>query len=188
MAINDKENPAKEAPVKETLANETVQDKTEVLDNRIKRIDEAHACFKNYTMAAIAVGFVPAPLIDIAALTAIQLKMVHKISSIYDIPFSKNLVKSIIGSIVGGSVAVTLAMPAASLLKLVPILGQTSGMISTAAIGAASTYAIGKIFAEHFESGGTFLDFDEEKARAHFKELYEEGKAFVASQKPAATA
>jgi hypothetical protein len=56
-------------------------------------------------------------------------------------------------------------------------------MLSTAAIGAASTYAVGKVFAEHFESGGTFLDFDEEKAREHFKAMYEEGKAFVSSQK-----
>jgi uncharacterized protein (DUF697 family) len=173
MATNDKETVAKEAP-----ANQT-----EALDQRIKRIDKAHACFKNYTMGAIAVGFVPVPLADMAALTAIQLKMVHSIANIYDVPFSKNIAKSILGSVLGGSIAVTLALPVASLVKLIPIIGQSSGIISTSAIGAASTYAVGKVFTEHFESGGTFLDFDEEKARSHFKELYEEGKAFVASQK-----
>jgi uncharacterized protein (DUF697 family) len=178
MATNDKET-----TVKETLTKETIHEKSEALDKRIKRIDQAHACFKNYATGAVAVGFVPAPLIDMAALSAIQLKMVHSISAIYDVPFSKNMVKSIIGSIVGSSVAVTLAMPIASMMKVIPIIGQSSGMLSTAVIGAASTYAIGKLFAEHFESGGTFLDFDEEKARAHFKELYEEGKAFVSSQK-----
>ncbi len=173
----------KENPAKETSAKEVPQDKIGVLDQRIKRIDKAHACFKNYTMGAIAVGFVPVPLADMAALSAIQLKMIHSIANIYDVPFSKNIVKSIIGSTLGGSVAVTLALPVASFIKLIPVIGQTSGMLSTAAIGAASTYAVGKVFAEHFESGGTFLDFDEEKARAHFKALYEEGKAFVASQK-----
>jgi uncharacterized protein (DUF697 family) len=91
----------------------------------------------------------------------------------------------LIGSILGGSIAVTLAMPVASFVKLVPIIGQSSGTISTALIGAASTYAVGKIFVEHFESGGTFLDFDEEKAKAHFKELYEEGKAFATAHKAA---
>lgn len=176
MATNDKETVAKEAPA-------TAQDHTKALDQRIKRIDKAHACFKNYTMGAIAVGFVPVPLADMAALTAIQLKMVHSIANIYDVPFSKNIAKSILGSVLGGSIAVTLALPVASLVKLIPIIGQSSGIISTSAIGAASTYAVGKVFTEHFESGGTFLDFDEEKARLHFKELYEEGKAFVASQK-----
>ncbi len=188
MITSDKEIPAKETPVneaftKETSEKEAPQDKVGVLDQRIKRIDKAHACFKNYTMGAIAVGFVPVPLADMAALSAIQLKMIHSIANIYDVPFSKNIVKSIIGSTLGGSVAVTLALPVASFIKLIPVIGQTSGMLSTAAIGAASTYAVGKVFAEHFESGGTFLDFDEEKARAHFKALYEEGKAFVASQK-----
>lgn len=189
MAANEKEAPTKEnVAAAVNTAKETVQENTEALDNRIKRIDQAHGCYKNYTMGAVAVAFVPAPLIDLAALTAIQLKMVHSISAIYDVPFSKNLVKSIIGSIVGGSAAVSLAMPLASLVKLIPVLGMTAGMISTATMGAAATYAIGKIFAQHFESGGTFLDFDEEKARAHFHELYEEGKAFVVSQKTAAAA
>ena len=46
----------------------------------------------------------------------------------------------------------------------------------TAYVGGATTYAVGKVFIEHFESGGTFLDFDPEKMRDHFQELYEEGK------------
>jgi uncharacterized protein (DUF697 family) len=183
MITSDKEIPVKETLEKEASAKKVHHDQTGVLEQRIKRIDKAHACFKNYTMGAIAVGFVPVPLADMAALSAIQLKMIHSIANIYDVPFSKNIVKSIIGSTLGGSVAVTLALPVASFVKLVPIIGQTSGMLSTAAIGAASTYAVGKVFAEHFESGGTFLDFDEEKAREHFKAMYEEGKAFVSSQK-----
>jgi uncharacterized protein (DUF697 family) len=155
----------------------------EALEQRIKRIDKAHTCFKNYTIGAIAVGFIPMPLVDIAALTAIQLKMVHSIAAIYDVPFSKNIAKSVVGSVLGGSIAVALAWPVARLAKLIPIIGQASGIIGTAVTGAASTYAVGKIFAEHFETGGTFLDFDEEKAKAHFKELYEEGKAFISAQK-----
>jgi uncharacterized protein (DUF697 family) len=184
MTIIDKETPVKETSASaSTSAKEAPKDPSGVIDKRIKRIDKAHACFKNYTMGAIAVGFVPVPLADMAALSTIQLKMIHSIANIYDVPFSKNVVKSIIGSMVGGSVAVTLALPVASVVKLIPIIGQSSGMISTAAIGAASTYAVGKVFAEHFESGGTFLDFDEERAREHFKALYEEGKAFVSAQK-----
>ncbi len=201
MATNDKESSAKETaakevPVKETVtaaketltessAKDTVQEQS-ALNLRIRRLDKAHASFKNYTMGAIAVGFVPVPLADMAALSAIQLKMVHSIAAIYEVPFSKNITKSIIASILGGSVAVTLAWPFASFVKLIPIIGQSSGIISTSVIGAAATYAIGKIFVQHFESGGTFLDFDEEKARAHFTELYEEGKAFVSRQQSTA--
>lgn len=183
MATNDKVSTTekeKEAPVTETLEGQE-----EALTQRIKRLDKAHNSIKNYTMAAMTVGLVPVPLIDMAALSAIQLKMVHSAANYYDVPFSKNIAKSIIGSLLGSSIAVTLALPVASYIKLIPIIGQSSGTISTALIGSASTYAIGKIFVEHFESGGTFLDFDEEKAKAHFKGLYEEGRAFVATHKAA---
>ena len=179
MASNEKTTSAEEA------ASETIEGQEEALSLRMKRVDTAHNSVKNYTMAAMAVGFVPMPLLDMAALSAIQLKLVHSIATIYEVPFSKNIAKSIIGSVLGSSIAVTLAMPVASFIKVIPIIGQSSGTISTALIGSASTYAIGKIFVEHFESGGTFLDFDEEKAKAHFKSLYEEGRAFVSSHKAA---
>jgi uncharacterized protein (DUF697 family) len=180
MAANDKATAGAEAPAAEKL-----QGQEEALNQRMKRLSVANNSVKNYTMAAMTVGLVPAPLIDMAALSAIQLKMVHSAANNYDVPFSKNIAKSIIGSLLGSSIAVTLALPVASFIKVVPVLGQSAGTISTALIGAASTYAIGKIFVEHFESGGTFLNFDEEKAKAHFKELYEEGRAFVASHKAA---
>lgn len=184
---NEKEAAAasSDSAQKETLNTEHFQAQEEAISHRLKRLDKAHNSVKNYTMGAMTVGLVPAPLIDMAALSAIQLKMVHSAANSYGVPFSKNIAKSIIGSLLGSSIAVTLAMPVASFIKVVPILGQSAGTISTALIGAASTYAIGKIFVEHFESGGTFLDFDEEKAKNHFKELYEEGRAFVASHKAA---
>ncbi|NOS87362.1 MAG: DUF697 domain-containing protein [Methylococcaceae bacterium] len=181
MATNDKAN----ASDKEAPAAETIQGEDEALDLRFKRVDEAHTSVKNYTLAAMAVGLVPLPLVDMAALSAIQLKLVHSIANVYDVPFSKNIAKSIIGSVLGSSIAITLSMPVASFIKAIPLIGQSSGAVSTALIGSAATYAIGKIFVEHFESGGNFLDFDEEKAKAHFKSLYEEGRAFVSSHKAA---
>lgn len=184
MSTNNTEIPVNDVLEHEPQATEVIVN--EALEQRMKRIDKAHICFKSYTIGSVAVGFIPMPFVDIAALAAIQLKMVHSIATIYDVPFSKNLTTSIIGSILGGSIAVALAWPVARLAKLIPVVGQASGIIGTAVTGAASTYAVGKIFVEHFESGGTFLDFNEEKAKAHFKELYEEGKAFIAAQKTAA--
>lgn len=181
MATNEK---ASTSP-NQTPKVEELQGQDEAINQRIKRVDTAHNSVKNYTMAAMAVGLVPVPLIDLVALSALQLKMVHSVANIYEVPFSKNAAKSIIGSLLGGSIAVTMAMPVSSFIKSIPIIGQSSGAVSASLIGAASTYAIGKIFVEHFQSGGTFLDLDEEKAHAHFKELYEEGRAFVKSHKEA---
>lgn len=178
---------------KNTTDTTDTTDKTENVENteasqnplnvRVERLFKAHDSVKNYTMSAVAVGLVPAPLIDMAGLMVIQLKMLHGLSRRYNVPFSKNAVKSLISSLVGGSAAISIALPLGSLFKAVPVIGQTSGMISTSIIGASSTYAIGKVFVAHFESGGTFLNFNVEKANDHFKELYEEGKAYVKSKK-----
>jgi hypothetical protein len=42
-------------------------------------------------------------------------------------------------------------------------------MFTTGGFASASTYAVGRVFIQHFESGGTFLDFDPDKVRAHFE-------------------
>jgi len=41
---------------------------------------------------------------------------------------------------------------------------------------AATTYALAKIFIQHFESGGTFLDFEPSRVRNHFAHYYAQGK------------
>ena len=38
------------------------------------------------------------------------------------------------------------------------------------------TFAVGKVFVQHFESGGTFLDFDAATAKTVFREYFAEGK------------
>ena len=48
------------------------------------------------------------------------------------------------------------------------------------AAAGASTYAVGQVFIQHFESGGTFLDFDPDKVKAYFAEQVEKGKLVVA--------
>lgn len=154
----------------------------EALDERVARNVEAHETLKNYVLVSMAVGLVPVPLIDIAALIGIQLKLVHSIAQQYNVPFSSALANSLIASLLGGVVTTTTAMPLASVVKIIPFVGSVSGFLSVAILGGATTYAVGKVFIQHFESGGTFLDFEPEKVKEHFKSLFEEGQKFAAAQ------
>jgi len=45
-----------------------------------------------------------------------------------------------------------------------------------AALSGASTYALGEVFQSHFESGGTFLDFDVTRLKRMYDEKFEKGK------------
>ena len=46
------------------------------------------------------------------------------------------------------------------MLKAVPIVGTLVGGFVMPTLSAGATYAIGKAFIEHFEGGGSLLDFN----------------------------
>ena len=66
-----------------------------------------------------------------------------------------------------------------SLVKALPGPGWVVGAASVALLGAASTYALGKVFVQHFESGSTFLTFDPAQVKAYYAQQYEQGKEEV---------
>ena len=142
-----------------------------------ERLSNANDAVKNHMLASMATGLIPIPIVDFVALTGIQLNMLHSLGKQYDVPFSNNVGKSILSSLLGGLIPVNLGKWAAgSLAKLIPIGGTAAGMVSTAIFGGASTYAVGKVFIQHFESGGTFLTFDPNKVREHFAAEFAKGK------------
>jgi uncharacterized protein (DUF697 family) len=140
-----------------------------------ERLNEANKIAQTYTMASLEAGLIPIPIVDLAAVLGIQLKMLHSLTKLYEIPFSANLGKSIIGTLIG-SVVPTFATASVigSITKFVPIGGSTTGMIAMSTFGSASTYALGKAFIEHFESGGTLLTFEPSKMKQYFKEKFEQ--------------
>ncbi len=136
---------------------------------------------RNHMIAAFGAGLVPIPLADLAAMTGVQFNLVRKIASSFGVPFSQNAVKSIIGALVGGAVPAYGAPILASLAKVIPVAGSLIGIATMPTVSAAMTYAVGHVFIQHFESGGTLLTFDIEKAGELFKGLFKRGKEEAAA-------
>lgn len=145
------------------------------------RTSEAANIVKSHVIGSMGISLVPIPLVDLVGLIGIQLKMLHSLARLYRVPFSENLGKSLIVSLVGGVMPTSTAMTLASLVKAVPGLGTATGMVSVTILGGATTYAIGHVFIQHFESGGTLLDFDPKSMRTYFKEKLQEGKQVASS-------
>ena len=115
-----------------------------------------------------AAGVIPVPLLDLAAIGAVQYRMVRQLTQLYDIPYNARTVDSIVGALVGSG-GVFIASPvAASALKLVPVAGAFLSTFVVPATAAASTFALGKVFIQHFESGGTLLSLDPEAHRNYY--------------------
>jgi len=128
-------------------------------------------------------GFLPTPVIDIALLTGIQLRMLKKLSDHYDVPFSENLVKSLLMSLIGGIVPTKFGFGyLVYALKAVPVVGNLLSLSYMPAFAWAVTFAVGKVFVQHFESGGTFLSFDPVAAREHFQRILKREHAARAAE------
>jgi uncharacterized protein (DUF697 family) len=126
----------------------------------------------------------PLPLVDLLAISGIQLNLLRKIASVYHIPFFTDVVKNLLASLLGSSVPIFIAPGVAvSLSKTIPIIGLTAGVLTMPVLAGASTYAVGKVFIQHFASGGTFLTFDPKKVRDFYAELFAEGQQLVAEMK-----
>ncbi|MEJ2611881.1 MAG: YcjF family protein [Candidatus Thiodiazotropha sp.] len=140
-----------------------------------ERQREASNIISGYMGWSSGASLLPVPLVDIAAVTLIQIKMVSDLAKLYDVPFSGNVAKSIIAGLLGSLIPTGLVRGTSSLLKAVPGIGSLLGMISAPAFTSASTYAIGRLFTRHFDTGGSLLDFDVKSKRDEFKKEFDEG-------------
>jgi uncharacterized protein (DUF697 family) len=122
-----------------------------------------------FMLYAGGAGLVPIPVFDIAAVTAVQVKMLSDLAKHYNLPFSKDYGKSLVTALIGGVLPTTLGYGGlGSFLKRMPLVGPIVGVFTVSAFAATSTYAVARVFIQHFESGGTFLDFKPAKVREHF--------------------
>ena len=60
-----------------------------------ERFSTAEKSIRRYAIASAAVGLVPVPLVDLIAVTSIQLKLVDTLCRIYQVPFSANVAKAL---------------------------------------------------------------------------------------------
>lgn len=171
-----------EATVESTVETEP-EAETEQVDLAEGREGRIEKIAKNHILASMGVGLIPMPVVDVVALMGVQLDMIKKIAAEYGIAFKKDMGKSIITSLMGGFLPVTLGCTISSVIKCIPIIGQTTGAVTMPVISGASTYAIYKVFVQHFESGGTFLDLDPTKVKTYFSEQFAKGKKVVTSLK-----
>jgi uncharacterized protein (DUF697 family) len=170
----------KEAKVKEEAKAEEAPESLNTAEGREERLEKLA---KNNILASMGVGLIPLPIVDLVGLMGIQLNMIRKIATEYNIPFRQDMGKSIVSSLMGGVLPVTVGCALASMIKFIPLIGQTTGAVTMPVVSGACTYAIYKVFVQHFESGGTFLDLDPSKVKSYFKEQFHKGKKVVTDLK-----
>jgi uncharacterized protein (DUF697 family) len=125
---------------------------------------------------AMGLGAIPIPFVDFAAVSTTQYLMVSKLADHYDVHCEYGHIKNAVGALLGAAGARVLANGAVGgLLKSIPGVGTLFGMASMPLLSGATTYAIGKVFIEHFRTGGNLLNFDAQKLKDFFQEELQAG-------------
>jgi len=144
---------------------------------------EADNIVKNHVIASITVGLTPIPLFDLAALSMTQMSLLKSLSGLYDVSFDEKNSKSLITSLIGGSLPVMGVIGLSSFAKLIPGIGSLAGSASLSLSAGAVSYGVGQVFIMHFEQGGTLENFDAKQAQAFFKREVDKGKTFIKTLK-----
>jgi uncharacterized protein (DUF697 family) len=122
-----------------------------------------------YSMIA---GAIPLPVLDVIAVTAIQVDMMKQLAELHGADFDKDRGKSVVSALAGA----TFARMGASALKVIPGVGTVMGAAFQAVFAGASTYALGQLFDSHFSSQSSIFDVDMETLKRKYDEYVEKGK------------
>ncbi len=136
------------------------------------RDDMSDSIIKKHIVWSMGAGLIPVPFADMIAVSAVQLDMIRQLSKVYGIDFKQTEGKAIITSLSSSGVA----RMGARAVKFIPGIGSVLGGVTMSALSGASTYALGEVFKKHFETGGTFLDFDSDRLKKYYNEKFEKGK------------
>ncbi len=159
-----------------TLWNLVEQEKTLHLNSRTMLHADKHSkandIIQNHVGFSMGAALVPFPAADLLAVSAVQLNMLRQLAKLYQVSFFDTLGKNVISAIAGGGVA----RLAASLVKAIPGVGTVIGELSMPVLSGASTFALGKVVANHFQKGGTLEDLDFKTAKKEYTDAVDTGK------------
>ena len=142
----------------------------EVIPTKAERI------IKKSTISSMAAGAVPVPIVDVALVMGIQMKMLQQLCEAYEVNYSTEKMNAWIASILSGTLLMRFG---GSALKFMPGLGWLAGGATLALTSGASTFAIGNIAMGYLAEGQSFVEMDAKEAKEKFKAEYEKGKEFV---------
>ena len=143
------------------------------MSEKTERESHADTIIKNHLVWSMGAGLIPVPIVDFFAVSGIQLDMIRQLCKLYDQDFKESEGKAIITSLTGSGIA---RMGAKAMVKFIPGIGSVIGGVTMAVLSGASSYALGEVFKKHFETGGTFLDFDPKRLKKLYDEKFEKGK------------
>ena len=112
---------------------------------------------------SVAASVIPAPFVDMAAISGVQVKMIYALCKHYEVDFEHKAAIAIASGVTGGAAVQTIAgVLAKQIVRTMPGVGTFFMFAIEPVISYATTYALGLAFISHFEADGRLHDFNPE--------------------------
>ena len=144
-------------------------------------LQEAHPKVVGYSLAAAVAGGVP--VADLALLPSVQAAMIYALAETYAVEWTARNTSEFVGLLGGGFLAAYgLLAVGRSVVKLVPVWGQTAGVAWGAVAGGAITFGLGKATCYYLGRKREGRTVSAERLRQIYKQGRREGRALVRKQ------
>mgnify|MGYP001807681407 CR=1 FL=1 len=117
-----------------------------------RRLAQAFRIVDRHKMYAGLGGLVPMPAVNVASVTAVNLRMVKVLSDLYGIAFERDKMRSVVLGLMGGAAPTGLAAATATTLSFAAPLAGAFGLVVSTVVAATLTRRIGLYFVERFET------------------------------------
>ncbi len=134
--------------------------------------EKVNNTIKKNVLYSMGAGAIPIPLLDLAAVTAVQMDMIKQLCDLYYKDYNEVTGKALIAALTGSMTA----RYGASIVKTIPGIGSLLGGVSMVVLSGASTYAVGQVCANFLAGNVNLENIDVDKAKKMFEEKIEEGK------------
>ena len=138
----------------------------------------AHPHIVGHALAAAGVGALP--LVDLVGVPAVQAKLLHSLATLYGQNWDRRAISEFLGLLGAGiGVGYVARTVGRELIKFIPWLGQTVGVVWGATTSGATTYALGKAAGYYFASRRQAGPMDAEVLRRVYAEALAAGADFL---------
>lgn len=102
-----------------------------------------------YSTFAASASAVPAPVVDLILISAIQSQMVYHLAKLYGQPLTGQRFLEIASTL---GMGLLLRQGTRMMLKFIPYIGPSLGAVASGTLAGASTFALGKAFCFYYQS------------------------------------
>ncbi len=154
MAIDDQTNKSGSGSVLQADNSQQFDSQSSSIQKHKKLRKRALKIVHNYTLLAGSAGLIPMPFFNQVAVGGLLSKMLYDLSKLYGSSLTKQKNKAIIAAVLGGAHSEWITVYLGdNIEKVLPGLSIISNSIARPFVAAGITYAIGRLFVKHFDSG-----------------------------------